>query len=154
MNRLGFTLFLLFPLLSGCGGKTYPPIVFDDWWNFDFMSNSCDTWQKVGQPCFDSGKELVVAFENEVETAFSTESNCHGLVLVHGNAYKSPSETPQGEHFQLILDLNGHRDQEKVYEVWGLVNLKRKINLQAEITTPQRLVQQVCEVVKGIGGNS
>jgi hypothetical protein len=116
------------------------PIVLDDSWNVDYAKNSCEE-----NPCINVPKETVLEFENELEVAFTSESACHGLVLTH--------IFPQAESLLLMLDLDGHR-HEHVGEGWGIVNLSKHINLRGSITTPEQLMQQVCKIAKGVGGEN
>jgi hypothetical protein len=55
-------------------------------------------------------------------------------------------------HWALILDLDGHSDTQ-TGQGWTLVDSAHHV-LNARITTPQRVMQQVCKVVKGVGGKT
>lgn len=138
-------------------------IVFDDWWNVDYVKNGCEYLAQFGKTCTRSAKETVNDFENEVDVAFSTENACHGLVLLHFTpemaqaAAKNPSAPATGKmlaatetHWSLMLDLDG-TIQTQAGQGWSLVDSSNNV-LKGEITTPKRLVEQVCKIVKGVGG--
>ena len=63
----------------------FPPIVFDDWWNVDYVKSGCALYKSEGNPCpvSTTPEDVVREFENEIEVAFASESTCHGLSLLH-----------------------------------------------------------------------
>jgi hypothetical protein len=142
------------------------PIVFDDWWNVDYVKNGCEMWEKFGKSCTRTAEETVREFENEVEVAFASESACHGLVLLHltpemvQTGLKNPAAPATGamldisaEHWQLMLDLDG-RSPKQVGRDWTLSPPATKGALNGRITTPARLAQQICKIAKGVGGTA
>src|SRR5260370_30200449 len=95
-------------------------IVFDDWWNVDYVKNGCELAARNSNPCpIDrTPKDIVKEFENELEVAFASESACHGLSLVHCTpemaslAVKNPNAPATGamaqtagDNWTLLLDL-------------------------------------------------
>lgn len=139
------------------------PIVFDDWWNVDYVKNGCELHAHLGNPCTRPAEETVRDFENEVDVAFATEGDCHGLVLLHFTpemaqaAVKNPAAPATGKmltateaHWSLMLDLDG-QSHTQAGQGWSLVGSSNNV-LNGTITTPKNLVQQVCKVVKGVGG--
>lgn len=148
--------------------RKFFPIVFDDWWNVDYVKNGCELAAKNATPCpADSTPEdTVKEFENELEVAFASESACHGLVLTHltpamvDTAVKNPSAKATGtmatvakeQWWSLILDLDGH-SRNQIGQDWSLVDPTRKA-LNGHITTPHRTIQQICRIAKGVGGKT
>jgi hypothetical protein len=144
----------------------YLPIVFDDWWNVDYVKNGCQLpAQEGGHPCVTDSTpaELVKEFEDDLIVAFASEDACHGLTLLHftpemaqaavknPNAPASPEAAKTlGPNWSLMLDLSG-RSHVQTGRGWTLVDSERHV-LNGRITTPQRTAQQICKVVKGRGG--
>jgi len=149
------------------------PIVFDDWWNVDYVKNGCEMVQQTKQNdryanvklCpFDTTPEQVVRdFENELEVAFATEHECHGLSLLHftpemaNSAVKDPGAPAMGKlavmakpQWTLMLDLDGASETQSGMN-WSLADPLHHI-VSGHITTPQRTIEQVCKVARGVGG--
>lgn len=153
-------------------GQTAPkskvlPIVFDDWWNVDYVKNGCDLAARNSNPCPTdrTPTDIVKDFENELEVAFASESVCHGLSLVHftpemaNMAAKNPNAPATGamakmaeDNWSFMLDLDGH-SHTQVGRGWTLVDSAHHA-LNGHITTPQRVMQQVCKIVRGVGGKA
>jgi hypothetical protein len=166
-SALWLMLFLPVSLFSQSAAVRKPlPIVFDDWWNVDYVKNSCELWKQFGEPCTRTPEDTVREFENEVEVAFATERACHGMVLLHltpemvQTGLKNPSAPATGkmlevstEHWQLILDLDG-RSPKQVGREWTLSPPSSGAALNGRITTPVRLAQQICKIAKGVGGTA
>jgi hypothetical protein len=156
MKQLALWLVVLFSISMFAQTAAAPktiPIVFDDWWNVDYVKNGCELYAKSAKPCTRPAEETVRDFENEVDTAFATESACHGLLLLHFTpemaqaAAKNPAAPATGKmlmaaeaHWSLILDLDGHSSTQ-AGQGWTLVNSSNNA-LTGKITTPKRLVQQ------------
>src|SRR6266849_8861243 len=89
MRRLTCALLLTIVAIVFARGQNTPkgkplPIVFDDWWNVDYVKNGCEMAAQNGKPCpTRTPQEVVTEFENELEVAFASESACHGLSLSH-----------------------------------------------------------------------
>lgn len=143
------------------------PIVFDDWWNVDYVKNGCELAARNANPCPADRmpKDVVREFESELEVAFASEGACHGLSMVHFTpemanlAAKNPNAPATGamakmagDNWSLMLDLDGH-SQTQVGRGWTLVDSARHA-LNGRITTPQRVIQQVCKIVGGVGGKA
>ena len=139
------------------------PIVFDDWWNVDYVKNSCELYAQFANPCTRPAGETVREFEDEVDVAFATEGVCHGLVLLHFTpemakaAAKNPAAPAKGTmltaaeaHWSLILDLDGH-SHTQAGQGWSLVDSSNNV-LNGKITTPRNLVQKICKIAKSVGG--
>jgi hypothetical protein len=151
-------------------GKAAPkdkflPIVFDDWWNVDYVKNGCELAASNGNPCpmESTPADVVKEFENELVLAFASESACHGLSLTHftpemaNAAVKNPNApatgaaaTMAGDSWSFMLDLDGHSRTQQGGS-WTLVDKAQHV-LNGHISTPLHTMQQVCKVVKGIGG--
>jgi hypothetical protein len=162
--------FAAFAMLAGCAiaqsTTSKPPIsiMFDDWWNVDYVENGCQlAVQQHMKPCAQKAEETVGEFENEVDVAFSSDSGCHGLELVHFSpemakyAAKNPAEPAKGKmlsaataKWSLILDLSGY-SRTQAGRGWTLVDPSNKV-LSGKITTPSDLARKVCRIVKGVGG--
>ena len=147
--------------------EKFLPIVFDDWWNVDFVKNGCQMAASLAKPCpvGSTPADVVKEFEDELEVAFASESACHGLTLVHftpemaAAAVKNPNAPATGaaaktagDHWAFMLDLDGHSHTQRG-QGWTLVDSALH-PLNGRITTPQRVMQQVCKVVKGVGGKA
>jgi hypothetical protein len=78
-------------------------------------------------------------FEEELEGTFASESACHGLSLIHA--------APAAAHWSLALDLDGH-NQTQAGQTWSLSDPANHVQT-GHIATPQRVVQQLCKIVKG-----
>ena len=180
------TLFVALVVFGACSfahgqaatkGK-FLPIVFDDWWNIDYVKNGCEIaaseanhGNAFAKPCpvASTLKEIVKEFEDELEVAFASESVCHGLSLLHltpemvNTAVKHPMAPATGtlakvatDHWALMLDLDGHSDghsHTQSGQGWSLVDPANRV-LNGRITTPRRVVQQLCKIAKGVGGKS
>lgn len=163
--RISCVILIGLALVISCGQgkqeKKYLPIVFDDWWNVDFVKNGCEINVRF-RPC-PSNKtpnETVRQFENELEVAFGSESACHGLMLTHDvrpemaeSAVKSPQTTATGAtglYWSFILDLDGNNETQEG-QVWTLVDPTFHAT-NGSVTNPQRVMRQVCGIVKGVGG--
>ena len=74
----------------------YLPIVFDDWWNVDYVKNGCILAEQNGGHCVadSTPAELVKEFEDELIVAFASEDACHDLTLLHF--------TPESGAWQLV----------------------------------------------------
>jgi hypothetical protein len=169
-------LLLCVPFIIGtfslAHGQTAPktkflPIVFDDWWNVDYVKNGCELGSQNGRPCPSdrTPKDVVREFENELEVVFASETACHGLSLVHFTpemaqaAVKNPNAPATGTmakmagpSWSLILDLSGH-SRSQTGQGWTLVDSKQHA-FNGRITTPERVIQRVCKIVKGVGGQT
>ncbi len=108
-------------------------------------------------------EQFVRNFENELEVAFATESDCHGLSLVHFTpqmaqaAVKDPNAPATGKmaviakpQWQLMFDLDG-TSESQVGNNWALSDPQTHV-VTGHLTTSQRTVQQICKIVKGVGG--
>jgi hypothetical protein len=175
MPRLICAVLLIIGALPFGYGQNAPkskplPIVFDDWWNVDYVKSGCELAARNGKPCpLDrTPKDIVREFENELEVAFASESACHGLSLVHftpemaSMAVKNPNAPAMGamakmagDSWSFMLDLDGH-SRTQVGRGWTLVDPSHNgLNaLNGRITTPQRVMQQVCNIVRGVGGKA
>jgi hypothetical protein len=115
-------LFFAGPSLFSQSSVSKPAsIVFDDWWNIDYVKNGCElAVQNHFKPCATTPEEAVREFENQVDVAFASESVCHGLELVHftpgmaQGAAKNPAAPAKGimltaatAQWSLMLDLSG-----------------------------------------------
>ncbi len=144
-------------------------IVFDDWWNIDYVKNGCEMATQLAKngnsakPCTRNPEDTVREFENAVQIAFASERVCHGLELVRltpemiNTAVKNPAAPAKGTmstaataHWSLMLDLDGRRHTQDG-QGWSLVDPSNNV-LNGKITTPKNLVQQVCKIAKGVGG--
>jgi len=177
LQKLSAVLVLLGAISFAYGQATpkdkFLPIVFDDWWNVDYVKNGCEMAAReakrgkgYAKPCpVDSTPaDIVNDFEDELEVLFASESACHGLSLLHftpemaNAAVKNPSAPATGtmakmagdSYWSLMLDLDGH-SHTQAGRGWTLVGPEHHA-LNGRITTPQRLVQQVCKIAKGVGG--
>jgi hypothetical protein len=170
MRKLLICAVFIIGAFSFAQGQTAPknkflPIVFDDWWNVDFVENGCELASRNGRPCPSdrTPKDIVREFENELEVVFASETACHGLSLVHFTpemahaAVKNPNAPATGAmvkmagpSWSLMLDLDGH-NQTQTGQGWTLVDSKQHA-FNGRITTHQRMMQQVCKIVKGVGG--
>lgn len=175
MQKLLIVLVVL-GTISFSYGQTAPkgkflPIVLDDWWNIDYVKNGCEMAAREAKrgnpdakpcPVDSTPADIVKEFENELEVAFASESACHGLSLLHftpemaNAAVKNPNAPPTGtmaktagENWSLMLDLDGH-SHTQVGQGWTLVGPAHHA-LNGRITTPQRVVQQVCKIARGVG---
>ena len=149
--------------------KKFLPIVFDDWWSVDYVKNGCEISAKGGDPCpvGRTPEDVVREFEDELLVAFASESVCHELSLIHftpemaREAVKNPNAPATGEmaktagdNWSFMLDLNGH-SRTQAGQGWTLVDPAHPHHvLNGRITTPQRVMQQVCKIVKGVGGKA
>jgi hypothetical protein len=121
--------------------------------------------QEHAKPCRTDSTpaDIVKEFEDKLEVAFASESSCHGLSLLHftpemaAAAVKNPSAPATGaaakmagDMWQLMLDLDG-TSYTQAGRGWSLVDSDRHA-LNGRITTPQRVMQQVCRIAKGMGG--
>ena len=166
LTCLGFTI-VAFSV--SCGRSTskgkYLPIVFDDWWNVDYVKNGCELSSRNGMPCPSdrTPKDTVTEFENELEVIFASESSCHGLALIHftpqmaQDAVKNPNAPATGAaaktagpSWSLMLDLDG-RSQTQEGQGWTLVDSKGHA-FNGRITTKEHLIQETCKIVRGVGG--
>ena len=145
----------------------YLPIIFDDWWNVDYVKNGCELAATYAEPCpvtNGAPEDIVREFENELVVAFASEDACHELALLHftpamaKEAVKHPAATATGAmakqaapHWSLLLDLDGH-SQSQAGQGWSIVDPEHHV-LTGKITTPQHLVQQICKIAKGVGGD-
>jgi hypothetical protein len=101
--------------------EKYLPIVFDDWWNVDYVKNGCELGSQNGMPCPSdkAPKDIVREFENELQVMFASENACHELTLVHFTpemaqaAVKNPNALATvamaktaGPSWSLMLDLD------------------------------------------------
>ena len=141
-------------------------IVFDDWWNVDYVKNGCELSARTNPcPSDRTPKDVVKEFENHLEVAFASENACHGLSMVHFNsdmanmAVKNPNAPATGAmaktaeaKWSLMLDLDGH-SHKQVGRGWTLVD-SDKHSFEGSIITPERVVQKVCKIVRGIGGKT
>lgn len=130
-------------------------IVFDDWWNVDYVKNGCELSARNATPCPSdrTPQEVVDDFENELKTAFTSETSCHGLSMVHftpdmaHTAVKSLNAPATGAMaitaeagWSLMLDLDGH-SRTQVGRSWTLVDSESHA-FNGRITTPERVVQK------------
>lgn len=156
MKRLACVLLLAagtIPFAHGQDAKQkeeFFPIVFDDWWNVDFVKNGCDMQASeakrqnpYAKPCpvGSDPAEIVKDFENKLEVAFASENECHGLTLTHlspamiNSAVKNPNAPATGsmatvaggKYWSLILDLHGWTTNQEGQD-WTLVGLRRQVN--------------------------
>lgn len=145
--------------------KPITEIVFDDEWNVDFVKRGCEYSEALAKdgnpnakPCILPHKpsEIVFFFEDKIETAFVAEPVCHGLTLLHsGSQVKTSSRSPSERHWSLSLWLTA-RDENHAGDSWTIANPPLPASEHqfrvGTISTPQRLVQDVCRIVKGVGG--
>src|SRR5262249_50886260 len=129
--------------------------------------NGCELSSRNGRPCPTdrTPKDIVREFENELEVAFASESSCHELTLTHFTpemaqaAVKNPNAPATGAaakmagaSWSLMLDLDGH-SRTQTGRTWTLVDSERH-TFNGRVTSPQRVMQQVCKIVKGVGGKT
>jgi hypothetical protein len=172
MRRLLYVaLVVAGPFLVACRRATPPVealrIVFDDWWNVDYVKNGCVTAARGGEPCSaeSTPEDVVREFEDDLEVAFASESACHGMSLVHftpemasqavrnPNApAKSPMAKTIGAQWTFMLDLDG-RSRTQAGQGWALVDSTNHL-YSGRITRPNEVMQQVCNIVRGVGGKA
>jgi hypothetical protein len=157
LRRLVFGAVAIYCALTvGCSRRPkYLPIVFDDWWNIDYVGTGCEGVQQTSDPCPavpDLPRQVVHDFEDQLEAAFASEEPCHGLTLLHfpSDAANTVMQR-QGSFWQLMLYLDGRSDNQ-AGQFWGLAG--PKTNLQGRILTPDQVMRQVCSIAKGIGGKT
>jgi len=151
--------------------KRDPVIVLDDWWNVDYIKSGCEMFAQQGDPASLcpvnlSPKEIVSQFDNDLKVAFGSESSCHGLSLLTFSedmataAVKNPKAPATGKekvmaeaaHWSLMFDFDGRHENQNG-SGWSLVNPSRH-TFNGQIHSTQSLAQDVCKLVKGVGGNT
>lgn len=168
---VGVVITVPFALGQSTPKSKFRPIIFDDWWNVDYVKNGCALTAEQGgssyyaKPCQPdrTPADIVRDFENRLEVAFASESSCHGLSLLHFTPEMAPAAVKNptaiatgaaakmaGDNWQLMLDLDG-RSYTQAGRGWTLVDRANHV-LNGRITTPQRVMQQVCKIAKGVGG--
>lgn len=173
MTRSSVLTFLVFiATFSVACGQTASkekslPIVFDDWWNVDYVKNGCELASQNRIPCPSdrTPKDVVREFENDLEVVFASEAACHGLSLVHftpemaQDAVKNPNAPAKGAaakmagpSWSLIFDLDGHSSTQEG-QGWTLIDREQHA-FNGRITNQQHLVQDICKIVKGVGGKT
>jgi len=170
-RRLVCAAFIIGAFGFGCG-ETAPqgkflPIVFDDWWNVDYVKNGCELGARNGYPCpaDRTPEEIVREFENELDIAFASESACHGLSLIRFTpemaqaAVKNPNAPATGAmaktagpSWSLMFDLDGHSNTQ-AGQTWTLVDPEQHA-FNGRVIAPQQVVQQICKIVKHVGGKT
>ncbi|HEV2297434.1 MAG TPA: hypothetical protein VGR72_02830 [Candidatus Acidoferrales bacterium] len=170
MQKLACSVLLTIVAIIFAHGQSAPKanptrIVFDDWWNVDYVKNGCELSARNTKPCptYRTPQDVVKDFENKLEVAFASEAACHGLSMVHftsdmaNTAVKNPNAPATGAmaktvdaNWTLMLDLDGH-SHTQVGHGWTLVDSKHHV-FNGSITSPERVVQKTCRIVKGIGG--
>jgi hypothetical protein len=172
MRRISCAVLLTILAIPLAYGQNTPKgkatlIVFDDWWNVDYVKNGCELSARNGNPCPSNKtpQEVVKDFENELGVAFASETACHGLSMVHftpdmaNTAVKNPNAPATGAmaktteaNWSLMFDLDGH-SRTQVGRGWTLVDSEHHA-FNGRITTPERVVQKMCKIVKGVGGKT
>lgn len=82
-------VFALAVLGTGCAKKPKRRILIDQGWNVEYAKNACESLNRSGEGCPSSDpKADVLAFQEEIKTAFFSDSVCHGasLTLVPNDA--------------------------------------------------------------------
>ena len=152
---------VILPFLS-CTKKNPKTIVFDDWWNVDYLKNACQLQIQSGHGCLRSADEIAAEAENAIQVAFSSEPDCHDVRLLHftaqmaNAALKNPSarvtgymkETANSEYWSLMLDLPGDN-----YSAGDWTMVKRAVVLKGDLSNLATAVRQVCAIAKGTGGS-
>jgi hypothetical protein len=149
-------------LLVGCTKKKSTEIiVFDDWWNLDYLKNACQRQTQFGHHCSKSPNEILAEVENTLQVAFASEPDCHNVQLprftpdMANVAAKDPNAPATGEmkeagkeHWSLMLDIPGdnYRDGD-----WSMV--KGGIALKGNLSNAAEVVRHVCAIAKGTGGS-
>ena len=151
--------------------KRDPIIVLDDWWNVDYIKNGCQMLAQQGDPTLLcpanlSAQQIVSQFDNNLKVAFASESSCHGLSLLTFSedmakaAVKNPSAPATGKekvmaeaaHWSLMFDFDGRHENQNG-SGWSLVDPSRH-TFNGQIRSTQSLAQDVCKIVKGVGGST
>lgn len=151
--------------------KRDPIIVLDDWWNVDYIKNGCQMLAQQHDPTLLcpanlEPKQIVRQFDNDLKVAFASESACHGLSLLTFSddmalaAAKNPSAPATGtqkvmaeaEHWSLMFDFDGRHENQNGSD-WSLVDPSRHV-FNGQIRSTQSLAQDVCKIVKGVGGTT
>ena len=151
--------------------KRDPVIVLDDWWNTDYIKNGCEMFAQQGDPASLcpanlTPKQIVSQFDNDLKVAFASESSCHGLSLLTLSedmvlaAVKNPSAPATGKEkvmaeaddWILMFDFHG-RHESQSGSGWSLVGPSGHV-FNGQIRSTQSLAQDVCKIVKGIGGST
>jgi hypothetical protein len=131
-------------ILAGCTRKAQPSISIDNWWSFDYAKNACDMLRRGGEACPSiDPKSDVLAFEDQMRTAFSTDYACQGVTL-------RSKQSNQGDEprWQLMFDyVPGERKQR-----WSLVSLSNRRTANGT-GAPEEVAHAICSVAKGRGGN-
>jgi len=104
---------------QAAGTGKFLPIVFDDWWNVDYVKNGCQMAASEAQkgnpnakacPATITPRDVVNEFEDQLQLAFATESACHGLQLLHltpemiETAAKNPAAPATGTMAKVAKD--------------------------------------------------
>lgn len=173
-----FALILLSVITLGCSEtksksepKRDPVIVLDDWWNVDYIKNGCQMLAQQGDPTLLcpanlSAQQIVSQFDNDLKVAFASESTCHGLSLLSFSddmaraAVKNPSPPATGkakvmaeaQHWSLMFDFDGRHENQNGSS-WSLVDPSQHA-FNGQIRSTQGLAQDVCKIVKGVGGTT
>ena len=173
-----FALILLSVITLGCSEtksksepKRDPVIVLDDWWNVDYIKNGCQMLAQQGDPTLLcpanlSAQQIVSQFDNDLKVAFASESTCHGLSLLSFSddmaraAVKNPSAPATGkakvmaeaQHWSLMFDFDGRHENQNG-SGWSLVDPSQHV-FNGQIRSTQALAQDLCKIVKGVGGTT
>jgi hypothetical protein len=141
--------------------KTEQIIVFDDWWNLDYLKNACQYQIQFGRHCSQSPDEILSDVENALQVAFASEPDCNHLKLVRftpdmaHEAVKNPNAVATGdmkeaanEHWSLMLDIPGDN-----YSDGGWSMVKGSVAMKGDLSNPADAMRRVCAIAKRKGSS-
>lgn len=158
-----FGTVLLLLLVVSCTKKKPPQtIVFDDWWNLDYLKNACQLQSNFGRHCSQSPNEILWEVENSLQVAFASQPDCHDVRLIRFTsdmakaAAKDPNASATGdmreaansEDWSLMLDIPGDN-----YTDGGWSMVKGSVVLKGDLNNPADAVRHICGIARGRGGS-
>jgi hypothetical protein len=166
---------LLIVALVGCN-KPKPVVVLDGWWNADYAKEACrhaNEWHRenaalisevgcdkaascremmpVVEACVLDPVQGVRIFEDELETAFASDSKCGSVQLVRfrnpDEKSKVASDVLQKQHWMLMLDYTpGARKQQ-----WRMIRSPDHSANHQGMGSPDEIAGKVCTIVSQRG---
>lgn len=149
----GFLLPIIFALSSGCT-KREPMVAINDWWNVDFVKNSCEPAARNGSPpCVGDPVEALRDFEAQLRTSFASDPACHEVFLTSfGGSGSAASQAAAAVNSKADWELKLNFQPDDPLQDW-MVFHRADHRTTIGHGSPTEIVRTVCDVVKQVGGS-
>lgn len=152
MRACNIVLLSAFLLCFGCSRKK-SIVTIDDWWNVDYVKNSCELRAANGTPCVGDPVSEVRDFELALRTFFSTDPACHEVLLTSfGGPVSAPSKAASDANSNADWQLMFNFQPGESAQEWTMVH-RADNNTTTGQGSAKEIAHSICAIVTRTGGS-